>query len=183
MTTAASVLDTVCTYIGGAYDATNRWYTNGGVPIVAPIYVVKRGDPKDWSGTSFDLGAAAPVPVAAIARVIVGDNRSREQRIAVGGASSGLKKVMEDVEIRVYIRGNTTHAEDVEDAVMSTVDNMRTRLRADKTCGSGGFEAGGFQIAETEPWLMWRRSHVVPSGGSSKATVIFSTEAHYYVFA
>lgn len=184
MTTAASVLDTICTYIGGTYDAARRWYAPvGGVPIVSPIYVTKRAKPKDWAANNFDYGAATPQAVAALAVVTLGTNPSSERRIAVGGPSSGIKQVCEDVDIHVYINARTSHAEDCEDAIMSCVDSMRARLRADRTCGSGGFEVGGFQIAETEPWLSWRRSDVVSTAGSSKATLLFMTEAHYYVFA
>ncbi|SRR6266487_2616174 len=183
MTTVTTLLNQACVYIGGTYDTANRWYNNGATPIVPYLYVVKRAYPKDWNARNFAYGAPVDsAPIGALGFVVLGDNAAREKRIAVAG-QSGVKKVMVDMEIRCHIRANTTHAEDVEDAMMSMVDGMLSLIRADKTMGSGGFEAGGFQVAETEPWLTWRRSKVVSSSQISKAYLVFMTEAHYYVFA
>jgi hypothetical protein len=39
---------------------------------------------------------------------------------------------------------------------MTLKDAIFARLRADRTCGSGGFEAGGFHMGEGgEPWFRW----------------------------
>jgi hypothetical protein len=183
-TTVTALLDKACAYLAGAsYDATNRWYPAGAAPPIPYVYIVKRAYPKDWNARNFVYGAPVDSqPVGALAMVVLGDTGAHEQRIAVAGAS-GIKKVMVDMEIRCHIRANTAHAEDVEDAIMSIVDGMLARIRADKTMGSGGFETGGFQVAETAPWLAWRRSKVESTAGISKAYLVFMTEAHYYVQA
>lgn len=183
-TTVTALLNQACVYLAGsAYDANNRWYSAGVTPPIPFLYVVKRAYPKDWNARNFPFGAVADSqPTAALAFVVLGDNGAREQRIAVAGAS-GIKKVSVDMEIRCYIRANTSHAEDAEDALMSIVDGVLARIRADKTMGSGGFEVGGFQVAETEPWLTWRRSKVESTSGLSKVYLVFMTEAHYYVQA
>lgn len=183
-TTNAALLDRACTYLGGPYDAARRWYSTGtAVPVLPFVYVVKRAYGKDFNARDFAYGAVAESQsTAALGVVVIGDNGAHEERIAVAG-QSGIKKVSTDMELRFYVRSNTAHAEDCEDAMVSIVDSTLALLRADKTMGSGGFEAGGFQIGETTPWLIWRKSKVVSSNGSSKGYVHFSTEAHYYVIA
>jgi hypothetical protein len=183
-TTVTALLNQACVYLSGsAYDTANRWYAAGAAPPIPFLYIVKRAYPKDWNARNFVYGAPVDSqPTGALGFVVLGSNGAHEERIAVGGAL-GIKKVQVDMEIRYHIRANTAHAEDVEDAVMSIVDGTLARIRADKTMGSGGFEVGGFQVAETEPWLTWRRSKVESTAGISKAYLVFMTEAHYYVQA
>lgn len=183
-TTVTALLDQTCTYLAGsAYDAANRWYSAGAAPPVPYLYVVKRAYPKDWNARNFVYGAPVDSqPIGALGVVVLGDTGASERRIAVA-AQSGVKKVMVDMDIRLYFRANGAHAEDLQDALTSTIDGMLARIRADKTLGSGGFEVGGFQVAETDPWLRWRMSKVASTTGISKATLTFMTEAHYYVFA
>lgn len=183
-TTSAALLNQACIYLGGPYDAARRWYsTENGTPIIPYVYVVKRAYGKDFNARDFTFGAAVDSqPTAAYCVVVTGNSGANEQRVAVAGAS-GIKKVSIDMEIRFYVRANASHAEDCEDVMNSIVDSTLALLRADKTMGSGGFEVGGFQIAETAPWLVWRKSSVASSSGTSKGYVVFLTEAHYYVFA
>jgi len=183
-TTNAALLNQACTYLGGPYDASRRWYSTGTVtPVLPYVYVVKRAYGKDFNARDFTFGATLDSqPIGAYCAVVLGDNGAHEERIAMAG-QSGIKKVSTDMELRFYVRANTQHAEDCEDAMVSIVDSTLALLRADKTMGSGGFEAGGFQIAETSPWLIWRKSKVVNHAGLSKGYVHFSTEAHFYVFA
>lgn len=183
-TTNAALLNQACTYLGGAYDSARRWYSTGtNTPVLPYVYVVKRAKSKDFNDRDYVYGSTPDSqPIGALGVVTIGDNGAREERIAVAG-QSGVKKVSTDLMIELFFRGNQAHAEDVHDAMVTAVDATLTLIRADKTMGSGGFEAGGFQVAETSPWLIWRKSKVTSTTGISKGYVHFSTEAHFYVFA
>lgn len=181
--TYTSTLDTLCTFFGGPYDAARQIYANPGAPPVAGLYAVKRGEPKSVDPTWWKYGANPPPAIGAMGFVFLSDNNSSERRIALGGATSGIKKVAIDVNIQIGFRADTNDAEPVEDAITAMVDAMLARIRSDRTCGSGGFELGGLQIAETDPWLRWRNSKPKTSAGGTKASLFFMTEAHYYVQA
>lgn len=180
--TGAAVLDQICQYLAGPYDSVRKFYATPGAPVIPGLFVVKRAPTKSLDEQLWSYGATTPQASGAIAIVTV--DQSDEQRIAVAG-QSGIKKVAWDVEITVDIHSTSRDAEDVYDFTNGLRDALLARIRADKTCGSGGFEAGatGFQLAETFPWL---RSHMGPPRTSStitKQSLTLLTEAHQYVQA
>lgn len=179
---ATTVRNQLGVYFGGPYDAARRLYATPGAPLVAGLYSVRRGWPKRFDKAEFFYGAPAPVATGAMGlpRLTGGS----ERRVAVGGATSGVKKVMHDVEFGVWVYSTEPYAEDAYDAVVAMRDAIVERIRADRTCGSGGFEVGGFQVGEGgEPWIRWRLS--APSTHAEVTTLylVISFEAHEYVQA
>ena len=190
--TLTSVTNQIATYFAGPYDSARRLYWSGvaGTQLVAGLYSIKTARPANFDAKLWDLGAATPPAISALAILDVGADDDMEQRVALP-AVNGVKKVTHDVMLTVMFRGSTPYAEDVTLAIRAMRDALATRLRADITCGSGGFEVGGFQLAETSPWLRFRYggvssisgTGVKSSAGLTKGTLIMATEAHYYVVA
>lgn len=181
--TGAAVLDGLCVYFGGPYDAARRLYATVGAPIIPGLFVVKRSPTKSWDGQLWDYGSTTPQATGAAMLVTVDD--SSEMRVAFAGATSGVKQVAWAVEMEISVMSRARDAEDVHDFTIAMRDAMLARIRADRTCGSGGFEAGasGFQVAETAPWLRTHMGLPHTSSGVTKQTLIISTEAHQYVQA
>lgn len=182
--TTLTVADTIATFLAGPYDAATRLYHSStpGTPVVAGLYSLKRARPKQWDGAEYDYGMQPGVTQIGCTGIVLVEGGT-ESRIAVAGATSGVKMVRHDVQIDFMLRGTSAHAEDVEDAQRALWDAVVARIRSDRTCGSGGFEVGGFQIAETDPWLRHTFSSVTTSNNVSKAAMILTTEAHELVQA
>jgi hypothetical protein len=68
--------------------------------------------------------------------------RTSEQRFAVAGEHGGMKNVRYEVELAVYIRSRTPHAEDAQDDVYALREALVDHMRADRTLGGACFEAG-----------------------------------------
>lgn len=180
--TAQSTLNQLCVYLGGPYDAVRRLYTTApAAPVVAGLYVVKRAWVKQDDHALYTLGAV-PQPLSG-ALMVVQAPVGTERRIAVGGAVSGVKKVAHAITLHTYVRSKEPYAEDSQDFGYALKDAIFARLRADRTCGSGGFEAGGFQIGETEPWLRWGMGQAQTSDGLTKVYLRIECEAHEYIQA
>lgn len=182
--TVQGVLNQICTYLGGPFDATRRIYANvPSAPLIAGLYVVRRAWAKQDDHAMYTYGAN-PHPLSG-AMMIVQIPAGDEKRIAVAGATSGVKQVSHTIEMHTYIRSEEPYAEDSQDFGLALKDAIFTRLRADRQCGSGGFSApGGFQIGEGgQPWFRWAMGQAKTSAGLTKVYLRIECEAHEYIQA
>lgn len=181
--TVQSVLNQICVYLGGPYDAARRIYANApSAPIVAGLYTVKRAWAKQDDHSMYTYGAS-PHPLSG-AMMVVQIPNGDERRVAVAGATNGLKKVAYRVEMHNYVRSAEPYAEDSQDFGFALKDNIFARLRADRTCGSGGLELGGFHVGEGgQPWFRWAMGQAKTSDGLTKVYLRIECEAHEYIQA
>jgi len=179
--TTQTVLDQLCQYFGGPYDAALRIYHQN--PQVVPgIYTVKRAWWKQEDDAAYFLGA--PTGTKNGCALVIQIEDGHEQRVAVAGATSGVKRVAHAVTLHGYIRSSEQYAEDAQDFAYGIRDALIARVRADRTCGSGGFEAGAFQVGEGgEPWIRWRVRQGRTTAQLTKTYVGVQFEAHEYVQA
>lgn len=183
--TERSILNQLGLYFGGPYDAARRIYATPGAPIVPGLYAVRRSRPTQQDEAQYLYGAPSGTLSGALMTVQVANGM--EHRIAVAGATSGMKQVEHALSLHVYIRSSEPFAEDVTDFGYDLKDAIFARIRADRTCGSGGLENGangGFQIGEGgEPWLRWGMSMPEVKVGLTKIYLRIECEAHEYIFA
>lgn len=188
MSGAKAVCDALCTYFGGPYDAATHTYRTPAVTVAGldgPIF--RRGSPKRDDHTS-DYGLGAPGLTAGCLVLILAE-RGQEKRVAMAGATSGLKLVTWTVRMHCFFRSTASYAEDLQDAIYDLLDAVRARIEADRTCGTGGFEAGygvGFQVGEGgEPWISWDISPVmtIPDKDLSKGYLVIQYAADQYIQA
>lgn len=187
---AFTVADKLCQYFGGVYDADTHTYRTPqiSVPNVGgPI--VRRGSPKrDDHAGDYHVTTPAPAgqPIGCLMLILV--EQGQEKRVAVAGATSGVKQVRHHVRMHCFLRCESSYSEDAQDASYALVDAIRARIEADRTCGTGGFEAGygvGFQVGEGgEPWLRWTIApiHTTPRE-LSKGYVLLECDADEYIQA
>ncbi len=184
---AATIADKLCQYFGGPYDPSTHTYRTPQLAVPGldgPI--VRRGAPKrDDHATDYGTGLAG---TTADCLMLVLLERGDEQRVAVAGATSGLKKVSWTTRLHCFLRSGATYAEDLQDAVYALLDAIRAHIEADRTCGTGGYEAGygvGFQVGEGgAPWLRWEIAPVSTSQKDlSKGYLMVEFDADEYVQA
>lgn len=184
---AAAIADQICRYFGGPYDPATHTYRTPQISVPGMDGpVLRRAAPKrDDHATDYGLGTPGATTDCLILVLL---ERGQEERVAVAGASSGLKHVRWTVRLHCFLRSVAGYAEDVQDALYALLDAIRAHIQADRTCGSGGFEAGygvGFQVGEGgEPWLRWEVSpvHTTPRD-LSKAYLLVEFDADEYVQA
>ena len=181
--TTPSVINQLGVYFGGAYDTTLRRY---GTAQVTGLGAVRRAKPKRLDPAEFYLGMAAGAEAGAV--MFVHELGGSERRVAVAGATSGVKKVTHDIELELWCRSTESYAEDAADAVYALKEAIFARIHADRTCGSGGFEAGGFQVGEDRegggtPFLAWEISEAESSVEVTKHTLTISFTATEYIHA
>lgn len=160
----ASIANQLCVYFGGPYVAGQHSYRTPQITVPNMDPVVRRATPKrdDHQGDYF----AAPNPGVPIGCLIfIHLARGREKRIAVAGATSGVKHVTWNAGLHCFLRCESSYVEDAQDAEYALLDAIRAHIEADRTCGSGGFEAGygvGFQAGEGDSTgIEWDLSPVV----------------------
>ena len=68
-----------------------------------------------------------------------------EKRIAIGGASSGWKRIDYDVQFQVFCHSVASYAQDTMDAVDVLVDAIKDQLRA-----------GGHRLGMTDGDVIWQ---------------------------
>jgi hypothetical protein len=177
--TAVIVRDTICQFFGGPYDAATRTYRT---PQVAGLGVVRRAWAKNDDHNDYYLGM--PPGTACGSQMVVQLGDGHEQRVAMAGATSGYKKVAYAVTLNLFLRGEVAYAEDAQDSWYALRDALIAKIRTDRTCGSGGFEAGGFQVGEGgEPWIRWHMEEANTSEELSLGYLSIEFEAHEYVEA
>lgn len=133
----SAVLDGICQYFGGSYDAATRTYRTSpvtGVGVVRRAFA-KRDDHADYYN-GMDPGARTGC------QIVVTIYQQTEFRIALGGEHNGMKQRNFEVELTCFIRSRTPHAEDAQDDVYALQDALVEHLRADRTLGGAVFQAG-----------------------------------------
>jgi len=86
--------------------------------------------PKRIPGTDFRLGQPAGTKSGAVGVVQIVSER--EERIAIGGPTSGKKWVHYTVELDVFCHSIETHAETAMGFFDSVIDGVKARLRSDR---------------------------------------------------
>lgn len=109
-------------------------------PAVAGINTVYRGQPKIIPGQAFFAGVTG-VNSGCVAMIHIA--RDTEKRIAIGGPTSGKKRIDYTVEFRLLYRlvrsASTTGGDaglDATDEFDAIVDALKARIRADRTANS-----------------------------------------------
>jgi hypothetical protein len=115
-------------------------------PAVPGLYTVYRAEPKNIPGPAFFDGAPAGTASGAVAFPHI--ESQIEQRIAMGGPTSGWKMVPYDVALVVRFKSNRQESEDAVDDWDTILENIVDRLRSDRQLGTSAqqsptiFQAG-----------------------------------------
>ena len=135
--TVQAVLNGICVYFGGAYDTTSRTYRSS---PVAGVGVVRRSWAKRDDHADYFLNQ--PEAARTGSQIVVHIARQHEQRIALGGATNGMKRITYEIELLCYLRSRTPHAEDGQDDQYALRDALVEHMRLDRTLGGAVFQAG-----------------------------------------
>ena len=174
-TTLRGVRDGVCRWFGGEYDPATRTYRT---PQVRNLGVVRRARPKSEDAADYYLGAGGPGAVMG-SWMWVHIDSGVEERAAVAG-SHGLKLLRSAAILHVFLRSNAEWAEDAQDAFYDLLEDLKARLREDPALGSGGFEAGGFDVGEGMPWLRWSMAPAEASAEMTRAYLAIEFDVRYF---
>lgn len=99
-------------------------------PRVMGLNKVFSAQPKRIEGNWFRYGQPAGTPSGAVGIVhIISEN---EERIAIGGETSGKKWVHYEVEMQLFQHSIRQHSEDAMADFDALVDNFKEALRADR---------------------------------------------------
>jgi hypothetical protein len=170
--TAQSVQDQICQFFGGPYSSATHDYRS---PQVAGLGQVRRAFPKREDQADFTLGQAG---VANGCVMVVWLLDGDEKRIALAGAVDGRKEVRHVVQFHCFIRSTASYAEDAQDYAYGLLDGIRAHIHADRTCGSGGFENGAFQVGEGDaPRFTWHMEQGNTSEDVTEIYLLVSTDA------
>lgn len=175
-TTLRGVRDGVCRWFGGPYDERTRSYRT---PQVEHLGVVRRARPKSEHVPDYYLGAAGAGAVMG-SMMLVHVDSGIESRAAIAGAFGGLKFLTASVMLHVFMRSNAEFAEDGQDAFYDLLEGLKTRIREDRTLGSGGWEVGGFDVGESNPWLRWNMAPAETSAEVTTGYLAIEMAARYY---
>jgi hypothetical protein len=116
-------------------------------PAVSGLNAVYTSFPKRIPGGDFRKGQPSGTKSGAVGVVHI--LTEREERIAIGGATSGKKWVHYTVELQVYCHSIETHAETAMDFFDSVIDGVKTHLRSDRWLNDYPviFEAGERELS------------------------------------
>ncbi len=171
--TLQSVQNQICVYFGGPYDPLIHAYRT---PQVTGLGTVRRAFPKREDESEFYVGQLPGSGFGCV--MVVWLLEGEEKRIAVAGATDGRKKVRHVAQFHCFIRSRQPYAEDATDGAYALLDGIRARIHADRTCGSGGFESGGFQVGEgQEPEFRWHMEQGNTSEDVTKIYLLITTDA------
>lgn len=172
--TVATVLDQVCVFFGGAYDAPTRTYRT---PTVAGLSVVRRAWAKRDDFAEYFVGQAPGTMTGCQMVVQIPDDSDR--RVALP-AITGRRKHRYSVELHCFVWSKAPYAEDVQDFVHALGDAIKAKIRTDVTLGTGGIEAGAFQVGEGDGDIASHREQGETTDEGTKAYLLISFEAHAY---
>ena len=173
---ASSVLNGLCVYFGGAYDAASRTYRT---PQVAGLGVVRRAFPKDDVGADYYLGMTTGTPSGS--QLVVQLPGGSERRAAIP-AVQGWKHVEHKVQLHCFLISAQLFGEDAQDDAYALRDALIARIHLDPACGSGGFENLGFQVGEGSP-IDWDLAQSEAKAGLTKGYLLIEMTAVEYVKA
>ena len=172
------VRDGISCWFGGIYDPATRSYNN---PQVEGLGVVRRSRGKVQSDEEFFIGATEPGPMVGSTMKVHLDTWT-ESRVAIAGASDGLKLVQGAVVLHVFLLSHAEFAEDAEDGFYDLLMRLSDRIRQDRCMGTGGFEAGGFQVGEGgTPWVTWQMEPPEVSHEVTSAYASCTFNVHFYL--
>ncbi|MET9222315.1 hypothetical protein ABZX65_26615 [Streptomyces sp. NPDC003300] len=134
-----TALDGICRYFGGPYDPDTRTYRSSPLQS-AGVGVVRRAWASDDKLPDYFHGLDAGARTGT--QIIVFIPRHNEHRIALGGATNGMKQCTYEVQLCCYIRSRTPYAEDAQDDVYALRDAIAQHMREDRTLGQAVFQAG-----------------------------------------
>lgn len=178
----ASVTEALCSYFGGRYDPLTRTYRQPQLTVPGlTMGAVRRGKAKRLDLAEFTLGIVGATTGCIMWISLTPGEETRE---GYGGSVAGLKKIRHDVVMDCAIRSESSYAEDVRDAQLGLQEAIAEHIRADRTCGSGGIEAGGFQVGEgPPPGIRWTLYDPVTRAEKTEALVRVTYPADEYVIA
>lgn len=116
-------------------------------PAVTGLNTIYTTFPKRVPGNQFRYGQPAGTKSGSVG--IVHIINEREERIAIGGPTSGKKWVHYTVELQVYCHSIETHAEAAMDFFDTVIDGVKARLRSDRWLNDYPviFEAGERELS------------------------------------
>lgn len=116
-------------------------------PAVSGLNYVFTSFPKRITGDQFRNGQSAGTKSGAVGVVHI--ISEREERIAIGGATSGKKWVHYTVEMQVYMHSVELLAEDAMADFDTVIDNVKAHLRSDRWLNDYPviFEAGERELS------------------------------------
>jgi hypothetical protein len=175
--TVAGVRHGLCAFFGGAYDADSRSYRS---PQIAGLGAVRRAFAKRFDQRDYTLDEIADTGCLMVVQLERGD----ERRIAVGGATSGVKRRHHEAHFHCFVRSAAGFAEDAQDFADALLDGVIARIHSDRTCGSGGIEVGGFQVGEGDaPMFEWEMPPAETASEVTKVYLHIVTDVLEYVAA
>ena len=139
--TVTAVRNQLCVFFGGTYDTVTRTYRT---PQVVGLGAVRRAFAKRDDHVDYTLGQVTDHGCQMVVQLSEGS----ERRIAAAGPTLGLKERRHRIDLHCFIRSTAAFAEDAQDYADTLREAILDRIHADRTCGSGGFEVGGFQVGE-----------------------------------
>ena len=115
-------------------------------PAVSGLNTLYAAQPKRIPGTDFRAGQSAGTKSGVVG--IVNIMSSREERIAIGGPTSGQKWVHYQCELQLFCHSIETHSENAMAFFDTVVDNIKAKLRSDRYLSDypAVFEAGERQL-------------------------------------
>ena len=177
MTNATTVLDQICQFFGGPYDATLHTYHT---PTVTGVSVVRRAFAKRDDFADYVYGQ--PVGTVTGCQMIAQISDTRDRRIALP-AVLGRRKTRFTVDLHCFIWSKAAYVEDAQDFMYALRDAVIAKIRTDPTLGTGGIEAGNFQVGEgredNEEIVTQMQQQVTETEGT-KGYLLVSFEAHSY---
>lgn len=176
----AAILDQLCQFFGGPYDAGTHTYRT---PTVTNLSVVRRAFPKRLDSAEFFIGKPPGTGTGAQMTVMLPDGGSR--RIAAPAVTGGRRRVRQAVDCHCYIWSTAGYAEDTQDFAYTLLAQILAKIYTDPTCGSGGFEQAGFQVGEGDaPDINWEYSQAETNIDEvTQGYLLMQFEAHTYEVA
>jgi len=117
--------------------AVGTWVAGGNVTNLNQIFT---SFPKR---INFQENAAAGTASRAAGVVFI--SGESEDRVAVGGASDGWKRIDYDVEFQVFFHSMANYAQDAMDDFDAIIDGVKDRLRA-----------GGHRLGQSDGDVIWQ---------------------------
>ena len=161
--------------------AIAAWFAPANVPGLSTIY---RAMPKLEAGHDFDLAAGA----GSGAVMVVHLTGAHENRIAMGGLTSGEKFAKYDLALQVFFRSVKTDAMVAQDDQDALIDVVYARWRADRTFGTtpasyNGSNATIWQAGEGSAGIEYQQTEMVMSGQVICIDAVIRGEVWLYIAA
>jgi hypothetical protein len=164
-----------------ARQAIVNWFTTANIPGLAAIH---RSVPKIINAQDFNLSAENGSGCI----IVVHLTGAKENRIAMGGATSGEKFSKYDLALQVYFRSVKTDAEEAQDDQDAVIDTIYARWRADRNFGTApaqwnGTNATVWQAGEGSAGITYEQAELVQDGQTSCIDAVIRGEVWLYIAA